>query len=119
MATRAEALASAAWQARQHATETDALSSVQWDGCLSRAWNRLWSAHPEAFHINGDLVGRIPALPAAVGDELPIDPLWLTVLGAAMAADAVGAIAAESPERAKVLVERAGQLEVVFMRGLA
>jgi hypothetical protein len=119
MATRVEVLASAKWQARQHASELDALTAVQWLASLARAWRRLWNRWPEAFHYNGTLVGSLPALPNTDGATLPMDPAWLDVLGAGVAQDAIVAIAAGDPDRAKLLTELHGRLEVVFARGLA
>lgn len=119
MATRTEALASAAWQARQHASEVDALSPVQWSACLLRAWRRLWTVHPEAFHVGGVLVGSLPDLPTTAGDTLPIVPEWVDVLAAAAAGDAVGGIVAETPERFRALNDLAVKLYETFARGLA
>jgi uncharacterized membrane protein len=84
MATRAEVIATARWQARQH-MDGDLLTVAQWHECLARAWRRLWNLHPEAFHVDGELVGERPELPdvADAAAVLPISDEWLDVLGAA------------------------------------
>jgi hypothetical protein len=113
-------LVSARWQARQHATETDTLTGTQWDACLERAWRRLWNAHPEAFHVEGELVGELPELPAVAAPTGPvlIEPAWLDVLGAAVAADALGNIVVEDPQRVELVSGVIEGLEARFSRGI-
>lgn len=119
MGTRAEALASAKWKAKQHAAEVDALTVDQWSACFARAWRKLWAVHPEAFHVDGELVGLLPDVPTLNGDTLPIVAEWLDVLGSGIAADAVAAITADTPERSRALSDQVARLEVAFINGMA
>lgn len=118
MATRVDLLTEAHWQAREHAAECDALTATQWLACLARAWRRLWNAHPEAFHVDGELVGQLPDLPGVDATALPLLPEWLDVLAVGTAADAVRAIATEDPQQAVVMAEFAQSLEQRFIRGV-
>jgi hypothetical protein len=118
--TRADVFASARWQARQHVAECDALTAAQWEACLARAWRRLWTCHAAAFHADGELVGRLPDLPAAAVPDpaLPIVPEWLDVLGAGVAADALGNIAVDDPDRLALVAGVIQVLEARFIRGI-
>jgi hypothetical protein len=100
MATMAEVIATARWQARQH-MDGDLLTVAQWHECLARAWRRLWNLHPEAFHVDGELVGERPELPdvADAAAVLPISDEWLDVVGAAVAVDALAAVVATEDVR--------------------
>ena len=120
MATRADIYASARWQARQVGGELDPLTAARWAGCLARGWRRLWAVHPEAFHVGGDLVGDLPALPAGANDALPIDETWVDVLGAGVAADALRGFAVEgAPAQGAGAPQPPSQeLEARFMAGL-
>jgi len=117
VATRAEVLASARWKARQQAIETDALTPPQWMHCLARAWRRLWLAHPEAFHVNGELTGVLPEMPRADTDTLPMDDTWIDVLAIGCAADALSGLAIDDPERAAAVNGLTQGLDARFALG--
>ncbi len=94
------------------------MTGTQWGNCLLRAWRRLWTVHPEAFHVDGELVGELPDLPTVDATLVPVCPEWIDVLGAAAAADALGNMSVEDPERAAVVAGVVQTLEARFARGV-
>lgn len=115
--TRTEVFKSARWLARMHAVETDALTASQWEACLGRAWRRLWGKHPQAFHVDGELVGQLPDLPAVNVEALPIVPDWIETLAVGIAADALTACAQSMPDDSPALATAIQGLEEKFGAG--
>jgi hypothetical protein len=116
--TRAELITEARFLAREHARETDSLTGSEWVGCLRRAWVRMWTRYPQAFHVGGQLVGAMPEAPATDAASVALLPEWVGVLAAAVAAAAVGSRRPQSDDEAKVISQQVETLESVFAAGV-
>ena len=83
-----EILREARRQAREHNQQAASFLVGDWERAMRAVWPVLWTRYPEAYHVDGTLVGALPVLEETLVDatEIPVEDAYASIIGAGMAA---------------------------------